>query len=38
VLKKIKEDELLRKKSEAKMFRAQLKEDFKGVLMQKSLD
>ncbi|CAD8070258.1 unnamed protein product [Paramecium sonneborni] len=38
LLKKIKEDELLKKKSEAKIFREQLKKDFQSVQMQKSLE
>ncbi|CAD8074812.1 unnamed protein product [Paramecium sonneborni] len=38
ILKKIKEDELQKKKSEAKIFREQLKKDFQSVQMQKSLE
>ncbi|CAD8064460.1 unnamed protein product [Paramecium sonneborni] len=38
LLKKIKEDELQKKKSEAKIFREQLKQDFKSVQLQKSLE
>ncbi|CAD8067630.1 unnamed protein product [Paramecium primaurelia] len=38
ILKKIKDDDLIKKKSDAKLFREQLKKDFQSVQMQKSLD